>query len=552
MQLETDICRDAAHGNRKRIITWALLIGPALLAVVLVLVATRNSVGLSGDSVIYISMARELSAGRALAVPWGTVVPKPSGTTWAPLLPGVLAAIGRLGADPLDSVRWLNALFFGGTVLLAGLIVKHATGSLWVAACCAFILATSRQMLAIHAMAWTEPAFVWFALAALLLLAIYASTGRRLLLLASCVAIVLGLLTRWVGAALIVTALACLLLGGGRWRNRILAAACVGAMLCLPMTPGGPTWIKYIGEHFAIGGRVLQPGSYEHAQMVGGLQHATSVITGWLWPWIFADFAPGKVGCLIITLLTTAALAGMTILARRSPALKRPFSPAGLRANTCWVLGTFLAVYPLFLVGIMVFFGKIHLVFDGRILLPLLVPGLLLGFLGGYSLWERAGRRRWTAALALACCCGALLIRIPRAVDRSIELAYTSGAGAQGFHDAKWQTSPTVAAVNELPPNVPLYSNAPDAIYILTGRKSYWLPSQVQLISPFDECTEHGYATLPGLSEALSKGGLVVYFDRLAWRNNVSNPAELKEHLPLHTVRETGDGAIYALAEPLE
>ena len=315
------------------------------------------------------------------------------------------------------------------------------------------------------------------------------------------------------------------------------------------MSPGEPSWIQYISDHFFVAGLVLQPGSYEYVRVVGDLQRATHVIADWLWPWILSDFVPGKIGCLIITLLTIAVLVWMTILARRSRAIKDRSSPAALRANVCWVLGIFLAAYPLFLVGIMVFFGKFLLTFDGRILLPLLVPGLLLGFLGGYSLWERAGRRRTIAAVALVCCCGALFIRIPRALDRSIELAHTSGAGGQGYHDAKWRNSPTIAAINELPASVPVYSNAPDAIYILTGRISY---GAAALINVYDEYGEYGYTTLPRLNEAILKGGVVAYFDRLPWRGDWCNYAGLSELLPLHTVRKTGDGGICALAEPLE
>lgn len=549
MRIDWDIGREATQEHRKRVITWAMLIGPALLAVVLVLVATRDGVGLSSDSVIYISLARESAAGRGMVLPWGDIVPEPIGNRWAPLLPGMLAVIGRLGIDPVVSVRWLNALFFGGTVFLAGLIVRRASGSLWLSACCALFVATSRQMLAIHSMAWTEPAFIWFAMVALMLLAAYASTGRRLLLLVSCVAIVLGLFTRWAGASLIVTALACLLLGSGRLRNRILATACVGAMLFMPMSPGEAPWIRYISDHFSIAGLVLQPGSYEYVRVVGDLQHATHVIAGWLWPWILSDFVPGKTGCLLLTLLTIFVLGWMTVLARRSRAIRDRFSPAALRANTCWVLGIFLAMYPLFLLGSMVFFGKLLLTFDGRILLPLLVPGVLLGFLGGYSLWERAGRRRTLAVVALACCCGALLIRIPRALDRSIELAYTSGAGGQGYHDVKWRNSPTIAAINELPASVPVYSNAPDAIYILTGRISY---GAAALINTYDEYGEYGYTTLPRLKEAQSKGGVVAYFDRLPWRGAWCNYAGVSELLPLYTVHKTGDGGLCFLAEPLE
>jgi len=533
-------CRETAR-------KWAnlLLALPALLAVILVLIATTDGVGISADSVIYISVAREIAAGHGIVVPFGTPQPTPLGTRVAPLLPMILAALNRAGVDPVVGARWLNALLFGGTVWLVGCIVLRATGVLWPAVCCSAFLATSRQMLAIHEMAWTEPVFFLLCTSAMLFLARHASTGKYRPLVGTCVLLVLCLLARWAAAAFVVAAFACLMLGDISWRRRIIALLCIAALLCLPMFPGGPTWLTYIVQCLRVGPELAQPDSHERAQLVSNLWMGAGVVSDWLWPWPLSRFAPGRVGAVVLTVAFACAVIALALCARFSASFKKSDAAAGLRAHLCWILGLSLAAYPLFLLVVMIFFGKNKLVWDGRILSPLMIPSLLLGVLGGFSLWESAGRRRGVAILALTACVALLAIRLPRAVDRSIELAHTSGGGGEGFHDAKWRTSPTIAALKDLPAETPLYSNAADAVYFLAGRPAHWLPSRWNLAHP-DAARDDDYTKPDDLRAALAQGGLIVLFDRLAWRRAMPTPDDLSVHFALERINQFADGALYA------
>jgi hypothetical protein len=374
----------ASSGRRRRVGGWSLLFLPAVLGAALVLIATRDGVGVSIDSVVYLSVAREIADGHGAVIPWGTPKPTPLSTQLGPLLPTVLAAVSRLGPDPIEVARWLNALVYGATVLLIGVYVRRATGSMWLAACVATLIATSRQLLNIHAMAWSEPLFLLFTMAALLILASYISTGRAVVLVAACAATALALLTRWAGAALVVAAFSALMLGRARLRYRVIAAACSAGLLCMPMCPGGPTWIKYIWQCFQVGPELSQPDSPERSYLVNGLRSGLGVIVDWVRPWPLPSFSMGGPGRAALVGCVVAILLGLAIHARLSPSFGKRGDSAALRANLCWVLGLFLAAYPTFLIGIMVFFGKNKLAFDSRILSPLLIPGLLLAFLGMY------------------------------------------------------------------------------------------------------------------------------------------------------------------------
>ena len=527
---------------------WLWLALPAVLAAALVLIATRDGIGVSIDSVIYLSVAREISAGHGAVVPWGAPEPTPLGTQLGPLLPASLAVVSRLGPDPVVAARWLNALLYGATVLLIGVYMRRATGSVWPAAWVATLIATSRLLLNIHAMAWSEPMFLLFTMAALFLLASYISTSRVLVLAAACAATALALLTRWAGAALAVAAFSALMLGRTKLRYRAIAAAGIAVLLCMPMYSGGPAWIKYICQCFQIGPELSQPDSRERAYLVNNVRSGLGVIVDWIRPWPLPNFSISVPALAALAGCVAAILLGLAIRARLSQSFGKRGDSAALRANLCWVLGLFLAVYPAFLVGIMVFFGKNKLAFDSRILSPLLIPGLLLAFLGAYSLWLRLERRYGITMPAVICCCAVLVIRIPRAVDRSIALAHTSGAGAEGYQDAKWRASPTIDVVRSLPVDVPLYSNAPDALYMLAQRRACWLPSRWSLASR-EEDREAGYASLSDLRAAIRKGAMIVYFDRLAWRNSMPSLEELARHIAIEPVVRTADGVVCTIED---
>lgn len=518
-----------------------------MLAFAQVLIATRDGVGISADSVIYISVGREIAAGHGAVVPFGTPQPTPLGTRVGPLLPMVLSVTDRFGADPVMAARWLNALLFAGTVWLVGIIIRRATGLLWLAVCGSAFVATSRLMLAIHEMAWTEPIFLFLSTAAMFLLALHTSTGKIRPLAAACMMMLLCLLARWAGAALIVTAFVCLMLGNLSWRRKALAACFVTLLLCLPMFSGGPIWLRYIVQCLRVGPAITQPDSSDRAELVSNLASAADFVADWVWPRRLWRSSFNSVGNVAAAALVLAVLAALTLRARTSAAFKKPAGNAGLRAHLCWVMGLLLAAYPLFLLAVLIFFGKNRIGWSSRILSPLLIPGMLLAVLGGCSLWDDAGRRRRVAVVALLTCLAGLAIRLPLSVIRSIELAHASGAGSEGFHDAKWRASETIAAIKDLPAETALYTNAPDAIYFLAGRPAYWLPSRWNLANP-GSLRDDDYTKPPGLEAALARGALIVLFDRLAWRGSMPSADDLSRYVAIEKSARFADGAFYAAA----
>jgi hypothetical protein len=117
--------------SRRRVMC---VVGLALCAAGLVLLATRQGVPLDSDDAVYTGVARTLASGEGLNVPFHyyplgnvSIGTPPSGSSSPPLTPLVIyaplepvfLAIG--GQSPVGTARVEDSIFFALTVLLVGL-----------------------------------------------------------------------------------------------------------------------------------------------------------------------------------------------------------------------------------------------------------------------------------------------------------------------------------------------------------------------------------------------------------------------------------------------
>lgn len=528
-----------------RLLCVFLLILPSMVGVGLVILATLDGAGVSADSVFYLSVADEVADGNGLNIPWGSPEPKPLGTRWAPLLPWLLGAIKQMGPEPIVAVRYVNALAFGFTVLLFGYAVRRATRSKWPAFFGAMCLATSRHMLAIHEMAWSEPLFILFVFACLLLLSESLVRPRPLVVATVLACIGAALLTRFAGVAVPMAACAAFVFGAGRLRHRIAVPVVLCALLFVPMTSGGPLWIEWVINRISVGENAKFSASYLIGCLHDNLFVAASVFGSWLWPSRYCAEPPPPGVCIPLAFAAIALFGWMIARARFSPAFRDTSRADAPGARLRWMLGVFIVVYPLFLVCGQLLFSLNILAFDKRMLAPIFVPGLVLMILSAHAMLPNVRQWRRLRPAAVAACAVFLMARLPLAVERGAMLAHSSGAGAEGYHDAKWRTSPTMAFLASLPEKVPIYTNAPDAVYILAGRRACWLPTDWSLEHP-DAIRDDGYTRPADLKEALSRGAVIAYFDRIAWRGSSPNLDSLRRKVPCDSVAMTGDGLILA------
>jgi hypothetical protein len=520
-----------AHPHKQRFV-FALLALPALFGAAMVFTATRHGIGLSIDSVYYVCGAREFAAGHGLTVPFGSPAPRPIGTTWAPLLSIMLSIPAQFGIDPIDSAIWLNAACFAGFLFLVGHILYRATDSLWFATAGSMIVATSHIMLSVHAMAWSEPPFLLFSTGALALLAGYRIRPNFPSLIGAIALIIASFVTRYAGASLVLVLMIVLVSALGTWRSRLIALTCLLALGFIPMTPNGPSWLGHMADTFVGAGSMFDTNSVQFAQ-IKHLALLPDVIFDWLTPWVVKRWAAPA--WLPILTMSAAAIFLATISIRTS---KVRFANATETrcVTTCFVMAAFALVFPLFLIAAILIFGRTF-TFDERICLPMMTPALIAMLLAAFGYVRSRPTLARCAFIALAL---VLLVRVPRAVDRSIQIASSSGAGGQGYHDAKWRNSPTIAMLRKLPDSVRIYSNAPEAIYILTGRNTLWLPHRKgdnYNIRPLGE-------DLTPTAADIQRGAVVVLFDRLMWRRYSPSQEQVCHALSVDLVARPGDGVI--------
>jgi hypothetical protein len=109
--------------------------------------------------------------------------------------------------------------------------------------------------------------------------------------------------------------------------------------------------------------------------------------------------------------------------------------------------------------------------FDQRILIPVWLLTVLVMLTAASHL-----RRRASPGLALGIGAAALLLAASIMVRGSLRAIELQQDGL-GFASGAWRASPLINAMSILPDETPIYTNEVEAIYLLTGRRVYRLPT---------------------------------------------------------------------------
>ena len=133
-----------------------LVFGVAVLGFLGIILCTPGGIGIYSDSLVYVGVARNLLRGQGVTYfdDNGQMAPV---THYAPLYPLMISGLGLAGIDPLDGVRWVNALLFGSNIALAAWMVFASTHSVAASVAASFMAATAFPMVQIHSTALTEP-----------------------------------------------------------------------------------------------------------------------------------------------------------------------------------------------------------------------------------------------------------------------------------------------------------------------------------------------------------------------------------------------------------
>jgi hypothetical protein len=205
------------------------------------------------------------------------------------------------------------------------------------------------------------------------------------------------------------------------------------------------------------------------------------------------------------------------------------------------ILAVFTVCYLLFLVFTSSFIDA-DTVFDSRALAPVHVTAIVLGCCLAWKLVRPLKDRHplRIAFVALA------IILLGSYTTRSARWFIQARRDGQGYASRAWTESKIVAHVTRLPAAVPIYSNAYDALYYLTGRPAIYLPEKV--IHGTGRENQNYETELESMHRVMEdRGGLLVYFNSMPERWFLPSESDLKSRLPLTEIVSAPDGSIYEL-----
>jgi 4-amino-4-deoxy-L-arabinose transferase-like glycosyltransferase len=515
-----------------RRLSFALLL-LSLLAVALVILATRFGIGVTPDSTVYLEAARNLTAGRGLIALAADGELRPM-THYPPLYSSLLALIGLGHVSIAGAARWLQAILFGANVLLVGFVIaRSARNSFWLPIVGALLMLTAPDVVAVHTLALTEPLFILLAVSCLVTLAQYLKNDRPGWLILAASLAGLALLTRYVAVTLMVTGLAALLLLPQRdWRRRLTSAFVFGAITALPM-------ILWFIRNARLTGSQTDRQMIFHPPGIKQFVVAISTVASWLLVGkVRGDL---RIGIFVAeTILAVLFLLYLRKQIRRSAVDDDSSREIGHDLNfkqLPLVLLIFIVSYTGFIIIATSLFDLV--IFDERTLLPLHVVSIVLVLVCASKLLVRFPNIRGirlTLILAAIAVLGSYFLRTAG------WFAHTRYDG-QGYASRAWKESKTVHRVRSLAPEIPIYSNAPDAVYYLTGRPAILVPEKTVFIT--GRLNQNYETELAKMGSRLkTEEGALVYFNTLPERWYLTSESELEERLALREVLKETDGSI--------
>lgn len=504
----------------RSVLWWLALSALAVSGSVAVLVATTRGAGVSPDSTVYLSMAR------AMLNALGYQFVLQGGGDFPPLFPFLLAAGGIVTGDPASAARYLNAFFLSANIALVGITLRTILPrAFWIPLLGAWFMLTALVVLLIHAMAWSEPAFLFFGMGGMLALARYLQTDKLWQLLGAAVAMGLAALDRYIGLTFGAAGLAALcLLQRGELRRRLVTLTLFTAFAFLPLA------LRLFQQPTR---RLLtfQLPAWEYFEM------PLTVLAAWLVPAgvpLLTQIRPWLVVFLVLALGCGIALA---VRARRR---HMPLREIMTRVpNLFWVWCLFLVCYLAGNLGARIFMGP-SLLLHERAMAPVLVALLVLGL-------SSIGFVHATFAKAYPALRYALIVLALLAVALNLRAAagWLWRTRSEGLYYASktWQESPILARVRELPDNVLIYSNGSDAIYFITGRAAVRVPNKADKMNRI--ANQAYLEQMKHIGAQLAAGrAVLVDIDRYPDRWQYPNENELRAVLPLRVIAREADGVI--------
>ncbi len=533
-----------------RALVWMLpVLLLALLGAGAVLYANARCVGLSPDSIHYLSAAHSL---------------RPHTNHFPPLYPMALYMVHAIFGNGPDSwlpmsanvapylfaARWLNAaLMLVNLVLLVAILWPYVRrlrwGGLAVVIAVAFAV-VEQDLLIVHVLAWSEPLFITFTLSGVAALAAglrqkQPGPMRTIWISLAALAYAAGLLTRFAGAAWIAAGTLTIFIHLPDWTSRLRQSLAFGVIACLPMCG----WLVYnhVQNLPATDRTATLHGITDKAR-----NEAKTTLAAWIAPKTYSgnddSYLAHRLAPALYVLfgVTLAALIALAVASSTQRSWFEPGEPLPA------LLLISMVCYAILLVGSLIYFDA-QTPLDDRILSPLYVL-VLLFFVGGLArLVTMAGRRGNLAAAIAGALCSILLLAHGANAIAMVSQWHEEGIGK--FSSRSWLESDLLRYVGtEVNLGTPIYSTAADGLTLMGANASLF----PQKIDPGTGQPNPRYSQqMHDMEQRLLQGHGLVIYTRLASRErgrNMPTLDELRITLELISMRKLADGSVYQVVGP--
>jgi 4-amino-4-deoxy-L-arabinose transferase-like glycosyltransferase len=450
----------------------------ALGAIGVLLYSTPEGLGLSDDSIGYIAGARSILSGQGYREAW--LASNGPVTHFPPGFSSTLALIGLSGLDPLRGARFLNALLYGANSFLLGIIGWRMTRSQIAGVVLALLFMVNASLFRVHAVAMSEPLYIFFSLAAFLTFSYYFGmqelapasgsklSGSRKWLIATGILTAFAYLTRYAGLALLATFLFTLILFHDTWKKRLTSAAIFMAS-ALPFLIGWGIRNEIVAENATNRTLVYHPLSAENIQTgIYNISEFFVPVETWRRTLVQTPYLLS-----ILLSILTLGLLGWVVWKGLKKFLQPVTEGPGILSFTN---ALYIFAYLASIISSMMLFDA-STKFKPRILAPVYVSLFVLLVLLGYWIWQK--RVTLLRAFVVLFAIFILTLSLYETVN-VVTLLHKSG---QGYSSFKWYDSDAMAFLRKLPQGTIIYTNQPGPVYLYTGRPSYVMPDLVDPVT---------------------------------------------------------------------
>jgi hypothetical protein len=400
--------------------------------------------GLSPDSAVYLSTADALEHGRGFQAYGGVPL-----TDFPPGYPLALAAwLETAGGRPVDAARAVNAASIFALVTLVGLVLRAYVSRTSLRAAGVILVAAAPSLLHVSVTAWSEVLFAASVMACLFFLQRALARGRMVdvALAGACASACMA--ARQVGVAAVIVGLLALAIGSpSATPRRELIKRCLIFLGVASLAPA--VWLI---SRVSITDSPVGVREPPRANLLENGRDAVS----WMAHWFVPDMLPGPVRAVGFAFAVALLCVGAAMWARSGPSRSRQ-GVAGL-----WL--------PALLAGSVIAVTVVGASLtetdplDFRLLAPALAPSVVVVMVATDRFLDRCPGR---AAAGLA---AVFLVGWAVAIAAADASVWRGARKGDGYSSARWRESELARLLGRTPPAGRLYSDAPDAVWLLSRR----------------------------------------------------------------------------------